>query len=184
MSHQTLDPEKSGTLPRIAQLAAAMPLASLVPRAWLRVLGAALDGARRAQGDLHGGMCVQKLALGQPGWCGLFTACPPAQLGIVWGWEAFLLSVLRFEGGRQVTCVVALPPALGFPILLLLHYFGKIMVRTRRFMCRDTHISQTSQGKGNSLNFSLLGHHLVGRNHQHGAHQSAQFGPSVMSSSL
>lgn len=50
MSHQTLDPEKSGTLPRIAQLTAAMPLAE----AWCLVLGSGYWGQhwtvpRRAQ---------------------------------------------------------------------------------------------------------------------------------------
>ena len=158
LSHWTLDPEELGTSPTVTQLTAAIPVAE----AWCLVFGSGYRGQH---------WTVPRRAQRRPPW---WDACPeapapwPARLGVgcslpaclaaghSLGLGAFALYSGLKEGG-QVTNVVALSPARSFPMLLFLHYFGRIMVRTRCFMCRDIHVSQTSQGKGNSLNFQFAG---------------------------
>ena len=158
MSLRTLDPEELSTSPRVARLTTALSVAeALVPRAWLRIQGAALDGAQRADGYVRGGMHVQKPQPPWPARLGVGCSLParPAA-GESLGLGAFALSSGSKEEG-QVTGAVTLSPALSFPMLLLLHHFGRIMVRTRCFMCRDMQVSQNSQGNGNSLNFQFAG---------------------------
>lgn len=102
MSLRTLDPEELSTSPRLAQLTAALSVAeALVPRAWLRIQGAALEGAQRADGYLRGGMRVQKpQPLGRPGWVWAVHCLPALQLGMVWGWERLLCAQARRRKGR------------------------------------------------------------------------------------
>ena len=119
LSHWTLDPEELGTSPTVTQLTAAIPVAE----AWCLVFGSGYRGQH---------WTVPRRAQRRPPW---WDACPeapapwPARLGVgcslpaclaaghSLGLGAFALYSGLKEGG-QVTNVVALSPALSFPMLL------------------------------------------------------------------
>lgn len=64
---------------------------SLVPRAWLRVLGAALDGAQKGPEATSVVGCVSRSPSPLASQVGVGCSLPARpQLGIVWGWERLL----------------------------------------------------------------------------------------------
>ena len=146
------DPEESSTLPRVTQLTTAE--SGIEP--WCLVHGSRCRGSAGWRPEWPRGMpprwdvCPEAPASWPARWkCVGRSLTAPSAAGDSLGLGAFALCS-GSKDGRQVTGVVALPPALSFPMLLLLHHFG------RWFVCGGhTRFSQGSQGNGDSLNFQL-----------------------------